>query len=70
MISNELSSPGVTQRRAYSQPCLSFFGNLAGMTASGAGTKVEGFTFRNMMFAFCMGAANQFTSNSTDYPWV
>ena len=70
MISNESSSPGVTQRRAYSQPRLSFFGNLAGMTASGAGTMVEGFTFRNNMFAFCMGAANQFTTNMTDYPCI
>ena len=28
-------------KRKYSQPRLSFFGNLAGMTASGAGTVVE-----------------------------
>jgi len=63
---------GSTLKRPYSQPRLSYFGNLAGMTSSGAGTKVEGFTVKATppFFMICAGSTVPGTSMATNYPCI
>lgn len=57
-------------RLPYDTPRLEAFGSLVGMTRSGSGTKVEGFTLRFYapFIMACAGGNPTNTSPGTKYP--
>lgn len=62
MSVNNPEGVNLESKRKYSSPSLLFFGNLAGMTASGAGTMVE----NTSMMVACVGGTRG--GMATKYP--